>query len=158
VDYQSASRADLIVKPDTDTLFSVLVSIKHIPKNSAPNGDREPEYRRSPLSSETLSLKTSDGQTRKLLVRYALRSSSKALAEYQGKRDSRQDTPVAITSDNLAIYADRVTVEKPKLHLQLSGHLLIEDGKQRRLGNEATIEFDAPDPIATLKFVDRPAR
>jgi len=156
-EYRPSVRSGLTVKPNMDTLINVLVSIKHIKKGSAANGDHEPEYRRIMMRTESLGVKAADGQSRKILVTFSLRSSSKALAEYQGKRDSRQDTPVSITSDTLAIYADRVSIEKPKLHVHASGHLVIEDGKQRRLGNEATIEFDAADPVSTIKFSDKPS-
>jgi len=156
-EFNPSVRSGIVVQSGKETMISLIVSIKRIPKNSAPNGDHEPEYRRSVLKSESLEIRTPDGQARKILVRYALRSSSKELAEYQGKRDSRQDTPVSITFDSLAIYADRVSIEKRKLHVHASGHLVIEDGKQRRQGNEATIEFDAADPVSTIKFVDRPA-
>jgi hypothetical protein len=156
-EFHPTTRSGLVIKPSADTLINLLVSIKHIGKNSTPNGDHEPEYRRSLLKQENLAIRTADGRTRKILVSYALRSSSRSLAEYQGKRDSRQDTPVSIIVDSLAIYADRVSIEKPSLHVHASGHLVVEDGKQRRQGNEATIEFDAADPAATLKFSDRPS-
>jgi hypothetical protein len=156
-EFHPATRTGLEIKPSADTLVNLLVSIKYLNKNSAPNGDHEPEYKRALLKQETLGVRTADGRTRKILVKYALRSSSRSEVEYQGKRDSRQDTPVSIAADSLAIYADRVSIEKPKLHVHASGHLVIEDGKQRRQGNEATIEFDAADPVSTLKFLDRPS-
>ncbi len=37
------------------------------------------------------------------------------------------------------------------MHVQAVGHVVVEDGKQRRQGNEATVEFNAPDPVSTLK-------
>jgi hypothetical protein len=32
------------------------------------------------------------------------------------------------------------------------GHVIIEDGTQRREGIEASVEFDATDPASTIKI------
>jgi hypothetical protein len=34
------------------------------------------------------------------------------------------------------------------MNVKAVGHVVVEDGKQRRQGNEATVEFDAPDPLS----------
>jgi hypothetical protein len=81
------------------------------------------------------------------------RASSKELAEYQGRRDYRQDAPASVTFDAIAIYSDSITIEKPAMNVKAVGHVVVEDGKQRRQGNEATVEFNAPDPVSTLKIL-----
>jgi hypothetical protein len=39
------------------------------------------------------------------------------------------------------------------MNVKAVGHVVVEDGKQRRQGNEATVEFDVPDPLSTLKVL-----
>ena len=60
---------------------------------------------------------------------------------------------MSVTSDVLAIYADSVSIEKPLMHVHAVGHVIVEDGKQRREGTEATVNFDAADPVSTLKII-----
>jgi lipopolysaccharide assembly outer membrane protein LptD (OstA) len=58
-----------------------------------------------------------------------------------------------VSSGAISIYADSITIEKPAMHVKAVGHVIIEDGKQRRQGNEATVEFDAADPVSTLTIL-----
>jgi len=150
-EYYSAVRADFEVKANSSSLVNLMALLKRTVRKPA-GGISQPEYRSPDLNKEILEAKTSTGQSRRVLVRYTRRYASKELAEYQGKRDYRQDAPVSFTYDLLAIYADSISVEKPQMHVRAVGHVVVEDGKQRRQGAEATVEFDAADPIATLKI------
>ncbi len=155
-EYHPAVRPDFEVKPGSSALLNLLTLVKHSKANKARDGQDQPEYKSDDLKSEFLELKTASGQSRKILVRFLRRESSKELAEYQGRRDYRQDAPASVTFDALAIYSDSITIEKPAMHVRAVGHVVVEDGKQRRQGNEATVEFDAPDPISTLKILGQP--
>jgi hypothetical protein len=156
-EYHPAVRPDFEVKPGSSALLNLLTLVKHSKANKAQDGQDQPEYKSDDLKSEILELKTASGQSRKILVRFLHRASSKELAEYQGRRDYRQDAPSSVTFDALAIYSDSITIEKPAMHVRAAGHVVVEDGKQRRQGNEATVEFDAPDPISTLKILGQPS-
>jgi hypothetical protein len=150
-EYHPSSRAEFEMKANSSPMINLMVLIKRIGKSSAA-GVSQPEYRKGDLKSESLEIKAGPEQSRKILMRYSSRVSSKSLAEYHGKRDYRQDAPVSVTSDVLAIYADTISVEKPLLHMRAIGHVIVEDGKRRREGTEATFEFDAADPVSTLKI------
>jgi len=152
-EYHAAVRSDFEVKPGSSALVNLMTLVKRTRRNKSHDGQDQPEYKSDDLKSEVLELKTASRQSRKILVRFFRRASSKTLAEYQGRRDYRQDAPASVSFDAIAIYADSITIEKPAMHVQAAGHVVIEDGKQRRMANEATIEFDAADPVATLKIV-----
>jgi len=150
-EYHPSSRAEFEMKPNSSSMVNLMVLIKRIRKSPA-GGVSQPEYRKGDLKSQFLEIKIGPEQSRKILMRYSSRVSSKSLVEFHGKRDYRQDALVSATSDVLAIYADTISVEKPKLHMRAIGHVIVEDGKQRREGIEATVEFDAADPVSTLKI------
>jgi len=152
-EYHSAVRPDFEVKPGSNALLNLLTLVKRSKANKTGDGQEQPEYKSDDLKSEFLEMKMASGQSRKILVRFLRRASSKELAEYQGRRDYRQDAPASVTFDSLAIYSDSITIEKPAMHVRAAGHVVVEDGKQRRQGNEATVDFDAPDPTSTLKIV-----
>jgi hypothetical protein len=152
-EYHAAVRSDFEVKPGSSALLNLLTLIKRAKRNPSRGAQEELEYKSDDLKSEFLDMKTASGQPRKILVRYLRRVSSKELAEYQGRRDYRQDSPASISFDALAIYGDSITIEKPAMHVRAVGHVVVEDGKQRRQGNEATVEFDSPDPVGTLKIL-----
>jgi len=152
-EYHAAVRSDFEVKPSSSALLNLMTLVKYTKGNKTRGGQDQPDYKSEDLKSESLESRTASGQSRKILVRFLHRASSKELAEYQGRRDYRQDVPASVTFDALAIYADSITIEKPALHVQAVGHVVVEDGKQRRQGNEATVEFDAPDPLSTLKIL-----
>ena len=151
-EYHAAVRSDFEVKPSSSALVNLMTLVKHARKDKT-GGEDQLEYKSDDLKSEFLELRTASGQARKILVRFLRRAAAKELAEYHGRRDYRQDAPASVSYDALAIYADSITIEKPALHIQAVGHVVVEDGKQRRLGSEATVEFDAPDPMATLKLL-----
>jgi hypothetical protein len=150
-EYHPSSRAEFEMKPGSSPMINLMVLIKRIGKSSVA-GVSLPEYRKGDLKSETLEIKVGQESARKVLMRYSSRVSSKSLVEFHGKRDYRQDALVSVTSDVLTIYADTISVEKPLLHMRAIGHVIVEDGKQRREGTEATVEFDVADPISTLKI------
>jgi len=150
-EYHPASRAEFEVKSDSSPMVNLMVLVKRIRK-SVVGGVPVPEYNKGNLKSEFLETKGDKAPYRRVLLRYSSRVSSKSLVEYHGKRDYRQDAPVSATSDVLAIYADTISVEKPLLHMRAIGHVVIEDGVQRREGSEATVEFDAAEPASTIKF------
>jgi hypothetical protein len=150
-EYHPSTRADFEMKSNSSPMVNLMVLIKRIRKSSAA-GVTQPEYRKGDLKSEFLETKVGQDASREILIRYSSRVSSKSLVEYHGKRDYRQDALVSVTSDVLAIYADTISVEKPLLHMRAIGHVIVEDGTQRREGIEATVEFDAADPVSTLKI------
>ena len=150
-EYHPASRAEFEVKSNSSPMVNLMVLIKRIRK-SAVGGVTLPEYNKGNLKSEFLETKGDKAPYRRVLLRYSSRVSSKSLVEYHGKRDYRQDALVSATSDVLAIYADTISVEKPLLHMRAIGHVIIEDGAQRREGIEATVEFNAADPASTIKI------
>jgi hypothetical protein len=152
-EYYSALRSDFEVKAGSSSLINLMVILKHSGKTPDSRNAGEEEYRSGEPGKESLEARTKANQSRKILVRYIRRLSSKDLAEYQGKRDYRQDAPASLSYDMLAIYADSITIEKPALHVRAVGHVVVEDGMQRRLANEATVEFDAADPASTLKLL-----
>ena len=152
-EYHPAVRPDFEVKPGSSELLNILTLVKRSKANKTLDGQEQPEYKSDNLKSEFLELKMPGGQTRKILVRYLQRAASKELAEYQGRRDYRQHAPASVTFDAIAIYSDSITIEKPAMKVRAVGHVVVEDGRQRRQGNEATAEFDAPEPLATLKIV-----
>jgi len=149
-EYHPAVRSEIEVKAGSSTLLNLMTLVKYSKASKTADGKEQLEYKSDDLKSETLETKVASGQSRKLLVRYLRRASSKELAEYQGRRDYRQNAPASVSLGAISIYADSITIEKPAMHIQAVGHVIIEDGKQRRQGNEATVEFDAPDPVATL--------
>jgi len=151
-EYHSAVRPDFEVKSGASALVNLLTLVKRSRANKT-GGQEQPEYKSEDLKSEFLDLKMPNGQSRKILVRYLQRASSKELAEYQGRRDYRQDAPASVTFDALAIYSDSITIEKPAMNVKAVGHVVVEDGKQRRQGNEASVEFSDPDPMSTLKIL-----
>jgi hypothetical protein len=151
-EYHSAVRPDFEVKSGASALVNLLTLVKRSRANKT-GGQEQPEYKSEDLKSEFLDLKMPNGQSRKILVRYLQRASSKELAEYQGRRDYRQDAPASVTFDALAIYSDSITIEKPAMNVKAVGHVVVEDGKQRRQGNEASVEFSNPDPMSTLKIL-----
>lgn len=152
-EYHPAVRPEFEVKSGSTALLNLLMLVKRSKANKTQDGQEQPEYRSDDLKSEYLELKTASGQSRKILMRFLRREASKELAEYQGRRDYRQDAPASVTFDALAIYSDSITIEKPAMHVRAVGHVVVEDGTQRRQGNEATLEFDAPDPLSTLKIL-----
>lgn len=152
-EYHPAVRPDFEVKSGSSALLNLLTLVKRSKANKTGDGQEQPEYKSDDLKSEVLELKMPSGQSRKILVRFLRRESSKELAEYQGRRDYRQDAPASVIFDALAIYSDSITIEKPAMNVKAVGHVVVEDGKQRRQGNEATVEFDVPDPLSTLKVL-----
>jgi hypothetical protein len=150
-EYHPTTRAEFEVKSNSSPMVNLMVLIKRIRKSSAA-GVSQPEYRKGDLKSEFLQMKGGKFPSRKILIRYTTRMSLKSTVEYRGKRDYRQDALVSATSDVLAIYADNISVEKPHLHMHAIGHVIVEDGVQRREGAEATVDFDAADPVSTLKI------
>jgi hypothetical protein len=152
-EYHPAVRPNFEVKPGSSALVNLLTLVKRSKANKTGDGQEQPEYKSDDLKSEFLELKMPTGQSRKILVRFLRRESSRELAEYQGRRDYRQDAPASVTFDALAIYSDSITIEKPAMKVRAVGHVVVEDGKQRRQGNEATAEFDAADPLSTLTIV-----
>jgi hypothetical protein len=152
-EFHPAVRPDFEVKPGSTALLNLLTLVKRSKANKTGDGQEEPEYKSDDLKSEVLELKTASGPSRKIVVRFLRRESSKELAEYQGRRDYRQDAPASVTFNALAIYSDSITIEKPAMIVKAVGHVVVEDGKQRRQGNEATVEFSDPDPISTLKVL-----
>jgi hypothetical protein len=152
VEYHPAVRSDIDVKAGSSTLLNLMTIVKYSKATKLPDGKEQLEYKSDDLKSETLESKSTAGQLRRLQVRYLRRAASKELAEYQGRRDYRQNAPASISFGAISIYADSITIEKPAMHVQAVGHVIIEDGTQRRQGNEATVEFDAPDPVATLSI------
>jgi len=152
-EYHVAVRPEFEVKASSNALVNLMSLVKRTKAGKAQNGQDQLEYKSDDLKSEVLDLKTATGQSRKFQVRFLRRASSKELAEYQGRRDYRQDAPASITFDALAIYSDSITIEKPAMHVRAVGHVLVEDGKQRRQGNEASVEMDAADPLSTLRVI-----
>ena len=152
-EYYAAVRSDFEVKPSSSFLMNLMTPVKRTKQTKTRDGQDQLEYRSEDLKSEFLEVKTGSSSSRKILVRFLRRASSKELAEYQGRRDYRQDAPASVSYGALSIYADSITIEKPALHIRAVGHVLVEDGKQRRQGNEATVEIDAPDPIASLTIL-----
>jgi len=148
--YHAAVRPDFEVKPGSSTMLNLMTLIKHAKAGKSNSGKELLEYKSNDLKSEILALKGTTVPSRRILVRYLRRAASKDLAEYEGRRDYRQNAPASVSFDAISIYADSLTIEKPALHVKAVGHVVVEDGKQRRIGNEATVEFDAPDPVATL--------
>ena len=152
-EYHPAVRPDFEVKSGSSALLNLLTLVKRSKANKTRDGEEQPEYKSDDLKSEFLELKTASRPSRKILVRFLQRASSKELAEYQGRRDYRQDAPASVTFDALAIYSDSITIEKPAMNVKAVGHVVVEDGKQRRQGNEATVDFSDPDPLSTLKIL-----
>jgi len=152
-EFHPAVRPDFEVKPGSSALLNLLTLVKRSKANKTGDGQEQPEYKSEDLKSEVLELKTASSPSRKILVRFLRRESSRELAEYQGRRDYRQDAPASVTFDALAIYSDSITIEKPAMNVKAVGHVVVEDGKQRRQGNEATVEFSAADPLSTLKIL-----
>jgi len=150
-EYHPTSRAEIEVKSNASPMVNLMVLVKRIRKSFV-GGVSVPDYNKANLKSEFLETKGDKTPYRRVLLRYSSRVSSKSLVEYHGKRDYRQDAPVSATSDVLAIYADTISVEKPLLRMRAIGHVVIEDGTQRREGSEATVEFDAAEPASTIKF------
>jgi hypothetical protein len=155
-EYHPAVRPDFEVKTGTSALLNLLTLVKRSKANKTQGGEEQPEYKSDDLKSEFLELKTASGPSRKILVRFLRRAASKELAEYQGRRDYRQDAPASVTFDALAIYSDSITIEKPAMNVKAVGHVVVEDGKQRRQGNEATVDFSDPNPLSTLKILGQP--
>jgi len=151
-EYHPTVRSEIDVKPGSSTLLNLMTLVKHSKATKSPDGKEQLEYKSEDLKSEILEAKAASGQSRKIQVRYLRRATSKELAEYEGRRDYRQNAPASVFSGAISIYADSITIEKPAMHVKAVGHVIIEDGKQRRQGNEATAEFDAPDPVATLSI------
>ena len=151
--YHAAVRPDFEVKPGSNTMLNLMTLIKYAKAGKSNSGKELLEYKSNDLKSEFLALKGTAVPARRILVRYLRRAASKDLAEYEGRRDYRQHSPASVSFDAISIYADSLTIEKPTLHVKAIGHVVVEDGKQRRNGNEATVEFDAPDPAATLTIV-----
>ena len=150
-EYHPSQRADIEVKPGSTVQLNVMVVVKRI-KRSSSVAVAQQEYRKGNWKHEYLATPRGTATPRRILVQYMTRFSSRALVEYHGRRDYRQDAPVSLTSDVIAIYADSIAIEKPRLHVHATGHVVIEDGTERRESDEATIEFDAPDPLRTLKL------
>jgi len=151
--YHAAVHSDFEVKTGSSTLLNLMTLLKQAKAGKSKEGKDLLEYKSDDLKSEFLiSMAAASAPSRKVLVRYLRRAASKDLAEYEGRRDYRQNAPASVSFDALSIYADVITIEKPVLHIKAVGHVVIEDGKQRRLGNEATVEFDATDPFATLEI------
>jgi len=152
-EYHPAVRPEFEVKPGSTALLNLLTLVKRSRANKTGDGQEQPEYKSDDLKSEFLELKMPSGPSRKILVRFLRRATSKELAEYQGRRDYRQDAPASVIFDAIAIYSDSITIEKPAMNVKAVGHVVVEDGKQRRQGNEATVDFSAPDPVSTLKLL-----
>jgi len=152
-EYHPAVRPEFEVKPGSTALLNLLTLVKRSRANKTGDGQEQPEYKSDDLKSEFLELKMPSGPSRKILVRFLRRATSKELAEYQGRRDYRQDAPASVIFDAIAIYSDSITIEKPAMNVKAVGHVVVEDGKQRRQGNEATVDFSAPDPVSTLKVL-----
>ena len=150
--FHAAVRPDFEVKSGSSIMLNLMTLIKHANAGKSKEGKDQLEYKSADLKSDILISKASSAPSRKILVRYLRRAASKELAEYEGRRDYRQHAPASVAFDMLSIYADSLTIEKPALHVKAVGHVVIEDGKQRREGTEATVEFDAPDPIATVRI------
>jgi hypothetical protein len=153
MEYHPAVRTDIDVKAGSNTLLNLMTPVKYSKATKTPDGKEQLEYKSDDLKSETLELKSASAPSRKILVRYVRRASSKELAEYEGRRDYRQNAPTSVSCGAISIYADSITIEKPAMHVKAVGHVIIEDGKQRRQGNEATVEFDAADPVSTLAII-----
>jgi hypothetical protein len=152
-EYYPAVRSDFEVKPSASFLLNLWTPVKRTKQIKTRDGTDQLEYRSDDLKSEFLEIKSGTSVSRKILVRFLRRAASKELAEYQGRRDYRQDAPASVSYESLSIYADSITIEKPALHIRAVGHVIVEDGRQRRQGNEATVEFDAPDPLASLTIL-----
>jgi len=125
-EYHAAVRPDFEVKTGASALVNLLTLVKHSKANKA-DGQEQPEYKSEDFKSEFLELKTPKGQSRRILVRFLRRAASKELAEYQGRRDYRQDAPASVTFDALAIYSDSITIEKPAMNVKAVGHVVVED-------------------------------
>jgi hypothetical protein len=147
----AAKRAVFEVKPDTGIIMNLMVPIKHN-AHAVMDGTWGPDYRKK-LSQEFVDFAKTPRPAHNALIIFSSKKSSKTMEEYLGKRDKEQDVPAFLSFDTLAVYADKITVDKQKQEVRATGHVIAEDGKTRVRGTEATVDFDKADPIATLRIL-----
>jgi hypothetical protein len=137
-------RAEFTVSAEKETLLNLLVVVC-------------PTHVGSPLRTRVIGPEPRT-HFKPIVIAYLSTASTANGVEYRGTNEYRvcpaesHHLPVLVTYDSIAIYADSVTLIDDNLKFRASGHVVIEDGKSRTRVNQATIDFGAEDPIATLKI------
>ena len=131
-------RAEFNAEPGTDILINLVIIVC-------------PTHVGSPLETHSVRPK-GPKQPKPFVITFANRRIRTGDVEYRGMKIGDHHVAAVITYDSLAIYADTLILMKNSSRLRAQGHVVIEDGKSRRRVNQATIDFDADNPIATLRI------
>jgi hypothetical protein len=109
-----------------------------------------PTHVGSPLETQSIRPKRPK-QPKPFVITFANRRIRSGDVEYHGMKIGDHHIAAVVTYDSLAIYAETLIVMQNSSRLRAQGHVVIEDGKSRRRVDQATIDFDADNPMATLR-------
>jgi len=130
-------RAEFNAQPGGDILINLVITVC-------------PTHVGSPLQTHSLRPRRSK-QAKPFVITFANRRIRAGDVEYHGMKLGDDHIATVITYDSLTIYADTLILMKNSSRLRAQGHVVIEDGKRRRRVDQATIDFDADNPITTLR-------
>jgi hypothetical protein len=133
-------RADFEIKPGIQILFNLNVTSC-------------PTHVGSPLQSQLIrGDRVHPEGARVIMLTFGSRVVRSRNVEYHGQTLREGWARAMVSYQAIAIHADTLVLQEKSLQVHAMGNVIVEDGKERLKATEADIDFEADDPLASLRM------
>jgi hypothetical protein len=150
-------RAAFVVKANSTSMINVMAVVMTFTISTFGDGHGGlfdvTETPKNPLQTENL---RSIADRNAAMVRYSTRTIGADSTVYEGailqSGDERLKVAPVLSVDVFTIYGDKIVVGKGSTKVRAIGNVVVEDGQQRRHGNEASLDLSSDHLKETLEI------